>query len=60
MYEITPSPVTEDSTWDSSMNTVSKKLFAGLESGKEYNCRVAAIGIKEQVVYSEPVSRIAL
>lgn len=60
LYEITPSPVTEDSVWDSSMNTVSKKMFAGLESGKEYNCRVAAIGIKEQVIYSEAVSRIAL
>ncbi len=60
LYEIAPSPVTAESTWDSSMNTVSKKLFDGLESGKEYNCRVAAIGIKEQVVYSEVVSRIAL
>lgn len=60
MYEIAPSPLGAESKWESSMNTVSKKMFTGLESGKEYNCRVAAIGIKEQVVYSEVVSRIAL
>ena len=60
MYEITPSPVTADSNWESSTNTVSKKTFGGLESGKEYNCRVAAIGNKEQLVYSSVVSRIAL
>ena len=60
VYEITPSPLTEQSAWESSMNTVSKKMFTALESGKEYNCRVAAVGIKEQVVYSEVVSRIAL
>ena len=60
VYEIAPSPLTEESVWESSLNTVSKKVFAGLESGTEYNCRVAAVGNKEQVVYSGVVSRIAL
>ena len=60
VYEIAPSPLTEQSTWESSLNTVSKKMFTGLESGTEYNCRVAAVGNKEQVVYSGVVSRIAL
>lgn len=59
-YEIAPSPITEETQWQSALNTVSKNLFTGLESGKEYNCRVAAIGSKEQVVYSGVVTRIAL
>lgn len=60
LYEITPHPSTTESEWERNLSTVSKFLFTGLVSGKEYCCRVAAIGIKEQVVYSEVVSRIAL
>ena len=60
LYEITPGPVTGQSQWQSVMSTVSKNLFAGLESGKEYSCRVAAVGVKKQVVYSDVVSRIVL
>ena len=60
IFEITPLPVTGASLWQSSMGTICKKLFTGLESGKEYACRVAAIGIKDQVVYSNPVTRVAL
>ena len=59
-YDITPSPITENSVWESSTNTITKKQYSGLESGKEYNCRVVAYGIKEQVVYSDVVSRVVL
>jgi hypothetical protein len=59
-YEITPHPATPDSSWKTNVSTISKNTFGGLVSGREYCCRVAAIGIKEQVVYSETVSRIAL
>lgn len=58
MYEITPSPITANSKWESSLNTLTNNVFTGLESSKEYNCRVAAIGNKSQVVYSGVVSRI--
>lgn len=59
-HEITESPVTGQSQWKAVMNTRRKNVFAGLESGREYNCRVAAIGAKQQVVYSDVVSRIVL
>ncbi len=60
MYQITPFPVTAESKWDSSLSTVCKMKFTGLERGREYACRVAAIGVKQQVMYSDVVSRIAL
>ena len=60
IYEMTQAPVTANSEWQSFMGTVCKKLFSGLESGKEYAFRVAAVGIKEQLVYSQVVSRVAL
>jgi hypothetical protein len=59
-YDITPSPITANSVWESATNTITRKQYSGLESGKEYNCRVVAYGIKEQVVYSDVVSRVAL
>lgn len=56
--KLPPSPLTQNSKWEMSTNTVNKKLYTGLESGKEYNIRVAAVGIKEQRIYSDVVSRI--
>ena len=60
LYEITPSPVTADSHWRGTLSTITVCTFTGLESGREYNCRVAAVGKNQQVVYSDVVSRIAL
>ncbi|HUC80210.1 MAG TPA: hypothetical protein VMR70_04805 [Flavisolibacter sp.] len=60
MYQITPFPVTAESKWGSSLSTVCKMKFTGLQSGREYACRVAAIGVKQQEMYSDVVSRIAL
>ena len=60
MYQLTESPATADSNWHSDLSTISKNVFKGLQSGKEYCCRVAAIGANRQVVYSDVVSRIAL
>lgn len=59
-YQITPHPMTPESQWHSVDCTQSKYLFKGLESGKEYCCRVIAVGAKRQLTYSEAVSRIAL
>lgn len=60
VHEITTWPVSNTSEWQTVMGTSAKNLFAGLESGKEYAGRIAAVGVKQQVVYSEVVSRIAL
>lgn len=59
-YEMTTHPVTADSQWQTVLSTISKNLFKGLTSGQEYSFRVAAIGPKNQVVYSSVVSRVAL
>jgi len=40
------------------MGTQRRYLFSGLESGKRYWVRVAAIGIEGQTVYSDPLSRL--
>lgn len=58
VYQYTPDPLTGNSTWQSQVGTVRKVNFSNLESGKKYWCRVMAIGINGQGVYSEPVSRI--
>jgi hypothetical protein len=60
MYEITPGPITQQSVWERSEGTTCKKLYTGLESGREYHCRVTAIGVNGQTVTSDVVSRIVL
>ena len=60
VHELTTWPVSAGSQWQSIVSTSSKNLFSGLESGKEYAGRVAAVGVKQQVVYSDVVARIAL
>jgi hypothetical protein len=35
-----------------------RKPVKGLESGKKYNARVAAVGVNSQVVYSDVVSGV--
>ena len=58
VYQFTPDQLTENSAWNNEMGTKRKFLFSGLESGKRYWVRVAAVGIGGQTVYSDPVSRI--
>ncbi len=58
IYQATQEPLTETSNWSTSVGTKRKFLFAGLESGKRYWVRVAALGMDDQMVYSDPISRI--
>jgi hypothetical protein len=58
VYQATQEPLTENSMWSSEMGTKRRFLFSGLESGKRYWVRVAAVGIGGQTVYSDPLSRI--
>lgn len=60
LYEIKPLPLTEGSEWKTTAGSAAKNTFAGLESGKEYACRIAAIGPRQQTVYSGVVTRIAV
>ncbi len=59
VYQAMVDPLSETGVWSSNVGTTSKFLFSGLESGKKYWIRVAAIGKNNQIVYSDPViSRI--
>ena len=58
--ELAPSPLTPDSVWTRVESTSCKITITGLESGKEYNCRITAIGPKGQTATSGIVSRVVL
>lgn len=60
MYEIAATPVTDATVWERLPGTGTKFLYEGLESGKEYACRVAAIGPRKQLVFSGVVTRMAV
>lgn len=57
-YQLSIDP-SDETKWVSSYGTVRKSVFSGLESGKKYYVRVAALGTNGQIVYSDPVWRIA-
>lgn len=59
IYQVSLDPA-DESKWVTAHGTIRQNLFTGLESGKKYYVRVAAIGIEGQVVYSDVVSRVAL
>ncbi|HEY8688768.1 MAG TPA: fibronectin type III domain-containing protein [Chitinophagaceae bacterium] len=58
IYQCTPEPLSDNSNWQSQTGTVKKVSFTDLDVSKRYWCRVVAIGINGQGVYSDPVSRI--
>ncbi len=57
-HEYTPDPLTDNSTWVTATNTRRRNVFTGLDRGKTYWFRVAAIGGNNQVAYSEMISKI--
>lgn len=59
MYQIAEGPLDENTKWVNFHGTQSKQSFTRLKSGVRYWVRVAAIGNKAQVVYSDAVNRIA-
>jgi hypothetical protein len=59
-YEVTPDPLTPDSQWETTSSTLSKNAFANLEPGKKYWFRVAAVGPRKQVTYTNNQARIAV
>ena len=59
-YEYTPDPLTKDSIWKLEIGTQTKNVFKGLESGKRYWVRVAAVGSNKQLVHCRPQPRIVL
>jgi len=57
-YQYTTSSVTGDSIWITDISTSRKYTISGLVSGTKYTCRVGAVGSKNQIVYSDTVTRI--
>ena len=57
-HQITADPLTADSTWTTITTTSKEYTFANLSSGTKFWARIIAVGTKDQVSYSEPLSRI--
>ena len=60
MYEYTTDATQQENSWVATTSSKSKITFSDLEAGKTYYCRVAAVGAKGQIVYTDPVSRIVI
>ena len=58
VYQYTKDPLNDGNEWTGQNSTLTKNSFRDLESGKKYWCRVVAYGVNEQIVFSDPVSRI--
>ena len=46
-------------SWVNNPSTSSKIVLSNLQSGTKYICRVGALGANDQLLYSDPVARIA-
>lgn len=58
-YQYTKDPLTNNSEWTTiTISSLSRMTFQNLESTKKYWCRVIAMGINEQMAYSDPVARV--
>jgi hypothetical protein len=57
LYQWTPAPLTSESVWQSMADTRCKKVIKGLPLGVNYCFRMAAIGSRNQIVYTQPLSR---
>ena len=57
LFQWTPAPLTNESVWESIVDTCCKKVISGLPLGVEYFFRMAAIGSRRQIIYTQPLSR---
>jgi hypothetical protein len=59
IHMVTPDPVTDSSTWSSTVTTSRKHTFSNLESGKRYWFKQCMIGTNQQYVESDAVSYVS-
>jgi len=57
LYQWTPNPVTSDSVWQSIPDTRCKKTITRLPLGVDYAFRMAAVGSRNQLLYTNILSR---
>lgn len=59
LHQFTTDPLLKEDGWMSMACTSRKCLLQGLKPGATYFVRIGAIGTKDQIMYSDVVSRIA-
>ena len=57
LYQWTPAPVTRESVWQSIADTRCKRVISGLPLGMDYCFRMAAVGARNQIVYTHVLNR---
>jgi hypothetical protein len=57
LYQWTPAPLTKESVWESIADTRCKKVISDLPLGVNYIFRMAAVGARNQIIYTQPLSR---
>jgi hypothetical protein len=57
LYQWTPAPLTPESVWESIADTRCKKTIIGLPLGINYFFRMAAVGSRNQIIYTVALSR---
>lgn len=57
LYQWTPAPLTKESIWESIADTRCKKVISKLPLGVNYLFRMAAVGSRNQIIYTQPLSR---
>jgi hypothetical protein len=57
LYQWTPAPLTKESIWESIADTRCKKVISKLPLGVNCLFRMAAVGSRNQIVYTQPLSR---
>ena len=57
-HQYTPDPLSATSVWTSAFVSTRTYTFTGLDSGKKYWFRVAALGNGDQVKYTAPIALI--
>ncbi len=60
LYQTAPDPINEQTEWITVADTRIKYEFTGLEEGKKYWFRVAAVGSNGQTVYSTEVAQFVM
>jgi len=60
LHEYATAEAMKAGNWQALTTTQSWITFKNLEAGKTYYCRVAAVGSKGQIVYSDPIARMVL
>lgn len=60
LHEYTSDATLAPASWVSTTSTTAKGVLTNLQPGTVYYCRVAAIGANNQLLYSDPVSRMVV